>query len=216
MRYWHLFAVVDCSWNMMAHGDARKGKWRGNCRMQLVASTLHTTSEHGVSSITTADAHTSAASSRLNWRPIGRFKWTRPFRTKDEIWFLRVCHHISTGLYLFAAMYRRRSQSISCLLSITWPQSCLYCLVTVVGEPILRESSFLMTSPRFGEAPSHDTTEPSRSTPPQFWTPLEELPWVMWIKFSLRLPTRNFSRCLIGCSVYNPSEPETFLTLIFV
>jgi hypothetical protein len=31
-----------------------------------VASTLHTTSEHGVSSITTADAHTSAASSRLN------------------------------------------------------------------------------------------------------------------------------------------------------
>jgi len=37
--------------------------------MQLVASTLHTISEHGVSSITTADAHTSAASSRLNWRP---------------------------------------------------------------------------------------------------------------------------------------------------
>ena len=37
--------------------------------MQWVASTLHTTSEHGVSSITTADAHTSAASSRLNLRP---------------------------------------------------------------------------------------------------------------------------------------------------
>jgi len=37
--------------------------------MQWVASTLHTTSEHGVSSITTADAHTSAASNRLNWRP---------------------------------------------------------------------------------------------------------------------------------------------------
>ena len=30
--------------------------------MEWVASTLHTTSEHGVSSITTADAHTSAAS----------------------------------------------------------------------------------------------------------------------------------------------------------
>jgi len=53
----------------MAHGDAREGNWRGNWRMQWVASTLHTTSEHGVSSITTADAHTSAASSRLNWRP---------------------------------------------------------------------------------------------------------------------------------------------------
>ena len=37
--------------------------------MQWVASTLHTTSEHGVSSITTADAHTSAASSRLIWTP---------------------------------------------------------------------------------------------------------------------------------------------------
>jgi len=37
--------------------------------MQWVASTLHTTSEHGVSSITTADAHTSAASSRLKLHP---------------------------------------------------------------------------------------------------------------------------------------------------
>ena len=29
----------------------------------------HTTSERGVSNITTADAHTSAASSQLNWHP---------------------------------------------------------------------------------------------------------------------------------------------------
>ena len=60
---------VDSSWNVMAHGDAREGKWRGNWRMEFVACTLHTASEHGVSSINTADAHTSAASSRLNWRP---------------------------------------------------------------------------------------------------------------------------------------------------
>jgi len=50
--------VVDSSWNVMAHGDAREGKWKGNWRMEWVASTLHTTSEHGVSRITTADAHT--------------------------------------------------------------------------------------------------------------------------------------------------------------
>jgi len=50
----------------MAHGDARDGKRRGNWRMEWVASVLHTPSEHGVSSITTADAHNSAASSRLN------------------------------------------------------------------------------------------------------------------------------------------------------
>jgi len=67
----------------MAHGDAREGKWRGNRRMEWLASTLHTTSEHGVSNITTADAHTSAASSRLNWRP-RRFKWTRPFCRKTK------------------------------------------------------------------------------------------------------------------------------------
>ena len=46
---------VDSSWNVMAHGDALEGKWRGNWRMEWVASTLHTTSEHGVSSITTSD-----------------------------------------------------------------------------------------------------------------------------------------------------------------
>jgi hypothetical protein len=62
------------------------GNWRGNWRIELVASTLHTTSENGVSSITTADVHTSAACSRLNWRP-RRFKWTRPFRRKTKSGF---------------------------------------------------------------------------------------------------------------------------------
>jgi len=41
---------------------------------------------HGVSSITTADAHTSATSSRMNWRH-RRFKWTRPFRRKTKSGF---------------------------------------------------------------------------------------------------------------------------------
>jgi len=54
--------------------------------MEWVASTLQTTSERGVSSITTADAHTSAASSRLNWRS-RQFKWTRPFRRKTKSGF---------------------------------------------------------------------------------------------------------------------------------
>jgi len=63
------YIVLESSWNVMAHGDAREWKWRGNSRMEWVASTLHTTSEHVVFSITTADAHTSTASSRLNWRP---------------------------------------------------------------------------------------------------------------------------------------------------
>jgi hypothetical protein len=78
--------IVESFWYMVAHGDAREAKWKGNWRMQWVASTLHTTSEHGVSSITTADAHSSAAKSRLNWLP-RRFKWTPPFRRKTKSGF---------------------------------------------------------------------------------------------------------------------------------
>ena len=70
---WNLWThetALDSSWNVMVHGDAWVGKWRGNWRMEWVASTLHTTSEYGVSSITTIDAHTSDPSSRPNWRPL--------------------------------------------------------------------------------------------------------------------------------------------------
>ena len=79
-------SLVESSRNVMVHGDARERKWRGNWQMGWVASTLHTTSEHGIYSVTTADAHTSAASSRLDWRP-RRFKWTRPFRWKTKSGF---------------------------------------------------------------------------------------------------------------------------------
>jgi len=78
-----LVIVLESSWNVMAHRDAWEGKWRGNWRMGWIASTLHATSEHGVSSITNADTHISVASSRLNWRP-RRFKWTCPFRRKTK------------------------------------------------------------------------------------------------------------------------------------
>ena len=80
------------SWNVTAHGDLREGKWRGNWRMEWVASALHTTSEHGVSRTTTADAHTSAASSR---RP-RRFKWSRPFRRKTKSVFCTCANTFKT------------------------------------------------------------------------------------------------------------------------
>jgi len=83
----------------MAHGDAQEGKWRGNWRMEWVASTLHTTSEHGVSSFTTADAHTSAASIRLNWSP-RPYKRTRPFRRKTKLVFALVPSHFKRSLPL--------------------------------------------------------------------------------------------------------------------
>ena len=88
----------------MAHGDAWEGKWRGNWRMEWVASTLHTTSEHGVSSITTADLHTSAASSRLNWLPC-RFKWTRPFHRKTKSGFCAcaITFQMQSTVFLYTA-----------------------------------------------------------------------------------------------------------------
>jgi len=42
------------------------GEVKGKLANGVGSQYLHTTSEHGVSSITAADAHTSAASSRLN------------------------------------------------------------------------------------------------------------------------------------------------------
>jgi hypothetical protein len=107
---------LDSSWNVMAHGDAQVGKWRGNWRMECVASTLHTTTEHGVSSITTADAHTSTASSRLNWRP-RRFKWTRSFRRKTKFGFC-AC-------------------TVTFQLASTWRRNCRQTCKSVGPEPDL-------------------------------------------------------------------------------
>ena len=97
------YTSVESSWNVMAHSDAREGKWRGNWRMEWIASTLHTTSEHGVSSITTADVHSSPASIRLNWRP-HRFKWTRPF-----------CRKTKSGFCACAITFQTQSNAVAVL-----------------------------------------------------------------------------------------------------
>jgi len=62
------------------------GQVKGKLTNGVCSQYSYTTSEHGVSSITTADAHSSAAGSRLNWRP-RRFEWTRPFRRKKKSGF---------------------------------------------------------------------------------------------------------------------------------
>ena len=66
-----------------------RGKWRGNRRVEWVASKRHMTAEHrlarAVQSLQT-DVYSSPASSRLNWRP-RRFKWTRPFRRNTKSGF---------------------------------------------------------------------------------------------------------------------------------
>jgi len=59
---------------------------KGKLANGLGSQYSHVTSERGLSSITQADAHTSAASSRLNLRP-HRFKWTHPFGGKTKSGF---------------------------------------------------------------------------------------------------------------------------------
>jgi len=66
--------------------------------MEWVASTLHTTSEHGVSSITTADVHTSAASSRLNWRPPADLNGLVRFAERRNPVSVRVPSHFKHSL----------------------------------------------------------------------------------------------------------------------
>jgi hypothetical protein len=107
----------------MAHGDAREGNWKGNWRMEWVASTLHTTSEHGVSSITTADAHTSAASSRLNWRP-RRFEWTRLFRRKTKSGFCACA--ITFQLASTSIIEQERSMMEDCSWGLSFRRSLHY------------------------------------------------------------------------------------------
>jgi len=101
------------------HYDAREGKWMGNWWMEWVASTLHTTSEHGVSSITTADRRPRLRV--VDWTDAPcRIKWTRPFRRKTKSGFCECaitfqltsnirCHCRSklyyTPLSVYAEMY---------------------------------------------------------------------------------------------------------------
>ena len=73
---------LESNWNVMAHGDAREGKWRGNWRMEWVASTLHTSSTWCSQHYYRWCAHLGCQ----NWCP-RLFKWTRSFRRKTKSGF---------------------------------------------------------------------------------------------------------------------------------
>ena len=91
--------IVDFVWNVMAHGDAREEKWRGNKRMEWVTSKRHVTAEHRLARAvqTLQPVYSSPASSRLNW-PYCRFKLTRPFRGKRNLVAARVPSHFKRSL----------------------------------------------------------------------------------------------------------------------
>ena len=83
--------VLHISSSSIARSEPDGTGWRtgGEVKGKHASGALHSTSDHGVSSIatiTTTDAHTSVASSWLNWPP-RQFKWTRPFRCTTKSGF---------------------------------------------------------------------------------------------------------------------------------
>ena len=87
------------------------GEVKGTLANGVGSQYSYTTSEHGASSITTADAHTSAASSRLNWRPC-RFKWIRPFCRKKKSGFCAcaIIFQTQPTSYVFCPFFLFRCQ----------------------------------------------------------------------------------------------------------
>ena len=79
---------TGCRVRLKPDGTRRRtrGEVKGKLANELGSQYSHAPSERGLSTITNADGHTSAASSRLNRRP-RRFKWTRPFRRKTKSGF---------------------------------------------------------------------------------------------------------------------------------
>jgi hypothetical protein len=144
----------------MAHGVEREGKWRANWRMELVASTLHTPSELGVSSISTTDAHTSSASSRLNWRP-RRFNGLVRFAERRNLVSARVPSHFKrilleeAWLFCYWVGYSQRCRFLrvlcecvqfSPIFGSSWLLSSCYSLERVCRSG-LRSLIPILTSP---------------------------------------------------------------------
>jgi hypothetical protein len=78
-----IIIFVESSWNVMAHGDAREGKWLGNWRMEWVASTLHTISEHDVLPLMRTPRLPA-----VDWTDApADLKFIRPFRRKTKSGF---------------------------------------------------------------------------------------------------------------------------------
>jgi hypothetical protein len=77
---------VESSWNVMAHGDAREGKWRGNWRMEWVA-VLFTLLRNMVYP-TLLPLMRTPRLPVVDWTDSPcRFKWTLSFRRKTKSGF---------------------------------------------------------------------------------------------------------------------------------
>ena len=88
--------------------------------------------------ITTADAHTSAASNRLNWRP-RRFKWTRPFRRKTKSGFCACAITFQLSSTRLPPVYKQRHRVPSWVsrLTVGIKADCLYIPAASYPAPLV-------------------------------------------------------------------------------
>jgi len=89
-----VYTASECGGTRWRTGGEVKGKLANGMGSQY----SHTPPERDVSSITNADAHTSAASSQLNWLP-RRLKWTRPFMRNTKSGFCACAIRYRTSFY---------------------------------------------------------------------------------------------------------------------
>ena len=112
--YRAIFVAVQCEWcrlQLKCDGTGWRTGGEGKGKLANVVDSQYPSHYLGTWCITTGDAHTSAVSSRLNWMDSS-------ISPRNEIWFLRVCHHISSGLY--QASYKRVGYSYGVVVQHTF------------------------------------------------------------------------------------------------
>jgi len=130
--------MIDSNWNVMAHSDAREGKWRGNWRKEWVATLprnmvhptllpLMCTPRLPVVDRTDAPC---------------RFKWTRPFRGKKKSGFCACAVTVQTQSTSWRSFsYTRLQSSVFCYRSLYFTQN-LFSPISIVNY--VKYALFLM------------------------------------------------------------------------
>jgi hypothetical protein len=116
---------VDSSFNMMAHSDVR---WGGEGKLSNSMGRHYSSHYLETTVITTADVHTSAASSRLNWLPPTDVNGLVRLAAKTKCAFSeRVPSHFRCSLLRPRFLYPLAGWSSGYCLDITWllPGNCL-------------------------------------------------------------------------------------------
>ena len=142
----------------------------------------HATFEHGVCNITQADAHTSAASSRLNWSP-HRFKWTRTFRGKKKSGFCACAITFRTnytrlqGIFTSLLIYIFISKALREERSSMFPNSGAPMETDAHSRSLLNISFGVPSHGAFPAGSLHRAPIERDASPPEPLSAISQSPW---------------------------------------